>query len=118
MARGKIKRKAKLPAPIKKKKRRQGGIGVPFEAGNPWRFPKGVSPNPGGRPKLLGESYAQILSEIDPVTKKSFARLLGERAIEEAMNGRSEYHRELRQATEGDTVHTPDADKIFVTIDR
>lgn len=83
-----------------------------------WRFPKGVSGNPGGRAKLLGESYAQLLAEVDPKTGETFARLAAVKVFEYLMNGQGWAAVEYRKATEGDTVHTPDAEKIFVTVDR
>lgn len=100
-----------LPA-VKKRPR-----GKPFQAGNPWRFPAGVAPNPGGRPKLLGESYAQLLAQHDPRTGKTFAELAAEKMFEMFMAGEVAAAREMRQATEGDTMHTPDAG-IQVVIDR
>ncbi len=99
-------------------KRKKKSRGTPFERGNPWRFPKGVSPNPGGRPRLLGQSYAQLLAVRDPETGKTFAELAAERMFESVMNGDVSAAREIRQATEGDTVHTPDVEKIHVSIDR
>lgn len=94
------------------KKRRQGGKGKPFKPGNPWRFPKGVSPNPGGRPRSLGESIAAALAvEIDG---KTVAEILGEKMIEDAMNGSVADRREIRLATEGETVHTPDLLQVFI----
>lgn len=98
------------------KKRKQRGKGKPFEKNNPWRFPIGVSGNPGGRPRKLGESIASGLArEVDGVT---VAEILGDLIIEDAVNG-SDFNRNLiRLITEGETIHTPDAGKIFVSIDR
>ena len=38
---------------------RAGREATQFKPGNPWRFKPGVSPNPGGRPKLLSEAFRQ-----------------------------------------------------------
>lgn len=97
-----------------KKKRRQGGKGEPFMPGNPWRFPKGVSPNPGGRPKRLGESLAKLLEAEDLESHLSVAELLARRIIEDAMNGSVADRREIRLITEGETVHTPDLIQVFM----
>ncbi len=96
-------------------KPKRAGRGKPFEPGNRWRFPKGVSGNPSGRPKLLGESYAEVLAMEDPATGLTLAQLLARQTIHAAMNGNDAARRELRQATEGDKLHT---DEIRVSIDR
>ncbi len=102
-----------LPTLLKRKKR-QGGKGKPFEKSNPWRFPKGTSGNPGGRPRKLGESIAAALAvEIDGHT---VAQLIAEKLCESAIAGDAAATREIRLATEGETIHTPD--QIQVVIDR
>lgn len=107
-------RKVVTRLPMGKKR----GRGKPFEPGNPWRFPGGVSGNKSGRPKLLGESYAKLLAMVDKKSGKTFAELAAEKMFEYLMNGDISAGREMRQATEGDVVHTPDAEKIHVSIDR
>lgn len=97
------------------KKRRQRGRGRPFEPGNPWRFPSGQSGNPGGRKRLI-EAHQESLAAIDDLTGKTVAQLVSEKMCELAIAGDIAAARELRQATEGDTVHTPDA--LQVVIDR
>ena len=102
----------KVVARLSRKKAKPRGKA--FADGNPWRFPKGKSGNPGGRPKLLGESIAAALAvEVDG---KTVAQLVAERLCESAIAGDIAAAREMRQATEGETVHTPDA--IQVVIDR
>lgn len=88
--------------------------GKPFERGNIWRFPEGVSGNPGGRPRVLGETATQKLSHLDPETKKTVAELIIEAHCERAVNGAEGSFRELRLLTEGETVHTPDMLQVFM----
>jgi len=95
-------------------RRKQQPRGKPFEPGNEWRFPTGATKNPGGRPKRLGESLVKLLEQEDPATKKSMAELLGEKMIEDAMNGSTADRREIRLATEGETIHTPDMLQVFI----
>ena len=78
--------------------------GKAFAPGNPWRFPKGTSPNPGGRPKLMSESVASLLSQVDLASKMTFAELAAVRLLELAMNGQGWAMIELRRATEGDAI--------------
>jgi len=108
----KKKRSSKVVTTLLKRRKRKRGR--PFVPGNEWRFPKGTSGNPNGRPKVLGESYAKLLSVEDPETGKLIAELVGEKMIEYAMAGDVSAARELRQATEGDIVHTPDAMQIVI----
>lgn|SRR5574342_643212 len=95
-------------------KRKGKPRGKAFAPGNIWRFPKGISSNPGGRPKKLGESLAILLAREDPKTGKLIAELLGEKMLEDAMNGSVPDRREIRLATEGETVHTPDMLQVFM----
>lgn len=101
----------RLPIRVKKKRPR----GAPFQPGNPWRFQKGVSGNPGGRRRLI-DAYQESLATVDPVTSKTIAQLISQKMCELAIAGDIAAARELRQATEGDTVHTPDS--LSVVIDR
>lgn len=88
-----------------KKKGKPRGKGKPFEPGNLYRFPKGVSGNPGGRPKLLSEAYRAWLALIDEKTGLTHAELVaqsqGQRAI---IAYDTTAAKELRQATEGDLI--------------
>jgi len=96
---------------VKKKAR-----GKPFESGNPWRFPAGVSGNKSGKCKLLGESYAKLLAMEDPQTGLTYAELGARKLFEQVMNGDSvQALRELRIGTEGDdTFDVP----VLVVVDR
>lgn len=95
-------------------KRKKKPRGKPFASGNMWRFPKGISGNPGGQAKKLGESLASLLATRDPQTGKVIAELLAEKMLEDAMNGSAADRREIRLATEGETVHTPDMLQVFM----
>lgn len=103
---------------VKMLPRKSRARGKPFEKGNEWRFPKGVSGNPSGRPKLLGESYAEVLAMEDPATGLTLAQLLARNQFQAAMNGNDRVAHELRVATEGETIHTPGTQSIQVVIDR
>lgn len=95
------------------KKRKQGGRGRPFERGNIWRFPSGTSGNPGGRKRLI-EAHQESLAAIDDLTGKTVAQLVSEKMCEMAIAGDIAAARELRQATEGDTFHTPDIPHVRI----
>lgn len=65
------------------------------------KFPPGVSGNPGGRPKVLGEAYREWLAKVnnDGVTNaERVAETMGRRA----MLGDVSAAREMRAATEGE----------------
>ena len=71
----------------------------PWRAGDP-------SPNPSGRPKLLGDSYKAMLArvnETDP-QKRTNAELIANAALVAALGGDVSAMREIRSATEGDAV--------------
>jgi hypothetical protein len=75
--------------------------GRPFQPGNPWRIPPGQTLNPGGRPKLLSESYREWLAaENDQgITNAAGGAIaLGKKVLK----GDVSAIREMRQATEGD----------------
>ena len=84
--------------------KRRRGAGKQFEPGNPYRFPKGVSPNPGGRPKALGEAYRKWLEVVDEKSGLSFVELVAQTLGNQAIAGDIAAAREMRQATEGDKV--------------
>lgn len=84
------------------KKRLQGGKGVPFQAGNEWRFPAGKSGNPGGRPKGLSMAYRVWLDMVDEESGLSNAQLLAMQMGGMALKGDVHAARELRVATEGE----------------
>lgn len=70
------------------------------------KFEKGVSGNPGGRPRIMSDAYKEWLSlvqENDP-QKRTNAQI-GAAAIGlEMMKGDVSAAREIRSSTEGDTV--------------
>lgn len=82
----------------------------PIGYGNPPRetqIKPGEALNPGGRPKLLGESYTAMLARVnerDPQGRTN-AELLAEAAKVEGLKGNVAALREIRSATEGDTIH-------------
>lgn len=54
-------------------------------------FPKGVSPNPSGRPKSrLIQFLDEALSETDPKTKKTKEKMIAERIVADAVDGDQE----------------------------
>ena len=69
-------------------------------------FPKGVSGNPGGRPKLLGDSYKAMLARVnesDPHGRTN-AELIANAALVAALGGDVSAMREIRSATEGEKI--------------
>jgi hypothetical protein len=101
-----INAKIKKTLPIPKKAR---GKGKPFPPGNPYRFPPGKSPNPGGKPrefKLLSEAYAQLMRETCPLDteKRTWGEVVAEGMLKAARTGNPAAAKEIRQAIEGDKV--------------
>lgn len=80
----------------------------------PFQWKPGQSGNPGGRVKNpLSNAYRLRLEEIEPKTGKTYAQLIAIAVASEAMKGKIEAAKELRQATEGDTLHQEiNTDKI------
>lgn len=73
----------------------------PWKAGDP-------SPNPSGRPKILGESYKAMLARVnesDPF-RRTNAELIAEALKVSAMQGDVSAAREIRAATEGERIRT------------
>ena len=71
-------------------------------------FPKGVSGNPGGRPRLLGDSYKAMLARVnesDPQGRTN-AELIANAALIAALGGDVSAMREIRSATEGERIRT------------
>lgn len=97
------------------------GKATQFKPGNEYRFARGESGNPGGRPKAIGEAYKERIARpvtdpkkqaafelmtgerVDPKNPPTHAELLAARAVHSATTGRDahRYLRELREATEG-----------------
>ena len=80
--------------------------GKPFAPGNSYRIKPGEAKNPGGRPKLLGESYARMLARVNVNDEqgRTNAELIAEAAKVEGLKGNVAAMKELRQATEGDLL--------------
>lgn len=79
------------------------------------KFAPGQSGNPSGRPKLLGESYREWLAKLNTngmTNAEAVALAMGI----EAMKGDVSAAREIRAATEGDTLNLEGA--VMVSIDR
>lgn len=79
--------------------------------GNPpveTQFQKGVSGNPGGRPKRLGEAYAEWLGKVDETDpeKRTNAEVIAAKQGQMAKNGDTTAAREIRTATEGERIRT------------
>lgn len=73
----------------------------PWKAGDP-------SPNPSGRPKILGESYKAMLARVnesDPF-RRTNAELIAESMKLAALQGDVSAAREIRAATEGERLRT------------
>ena len=80
-------------------------------------FEKGVSGNPSGRPRLLGESYKAMLArvnETDP-QKRTNAELIANAALVAALGGDVSAMREIRAATEGEKTTTLNIDVANLT---
>lgn len=91
--------KPKKTAENSGKTRRKGQ----FSHGNKWRWPKGVSGNPGGRPATLSGAYKAWL-ELPYAKDPSMtnAQAIAAAQGEWALDGDASAAREIRQATEGD----------------
>jgi len=82
-----------------------GSRATQFGPSNPWRFVKGQSGNPGGRPKLLSDGYREWLAAMDEhgITNAAYVTLaVGDKALV----GDDRAVREIRQATEGERIRT------------
>lgn len=72
-------------------------------------FEPGKSGNPGGRPKLLGESYKQWLEKYNESVQMTNAEAVASAMGLQALRGDVGAAREIRSATEGDRVVFEDA---------
>ena len=79
-----------------------------FKPGHPYRWPKGVSGNPGGRPKVVSKAYNAWLAAIDPKTGMTNAEIVAEKIGAKASKGGIEAAREIRMATEGTKINVTD----------
>lgn len=99
---------ARLSVRTPKKRGGVGGGGArnPNSLANlrpPWQ-PGQPSPNPGGRPKALGEAYRRWLEHIDPQTGLTNAEMIADAMGCLALRGDVPAAREIRTATEGDLI--------------
>lgn len=79
-----------------------------LKKGEKTEFIPGESGNPGGRPKLLTGAYTKMLAEVDEETGMTKAELIARAGFVRSVSvfpGGTAAAREIRQATEGDTVH-------------
>lgn len=78
--------------------------GKPFEKGHKWRWPKGVSGNPGGLPKGVSDAYRAWLElPYEKDQTMTNAQALAVAQGYQAHQGDVQAAKEIRQATEGDT---------------
>jgi hypothetical protein len=107
---GKAKKLIKIPQP-------QKANSTSFKPGNPTRFPAGVSPNPGGKPRvfrLMSEAYAQLMKEecyLDPY-HRTWGEVAAEGMMKASAKGNPAAAKEVRQALEGDRIRTWQDDVI------
>jgi hypothetical protein len=75
------------------------------EAGKPYRWKKGMSGNPSGRPKskTLSDAYRNKLEEPVPndPEKRTWAELIAEAQVRDAVRGNVQAAKELADRTEG-----------------
>lgn len=69
-------------------------------------FQKGVSGNPGGRPKLLSDAYREYLGTADEATGRTRAQDIARAQGVKAIQGDVAAAREMRSGTEGDRIRT------------
>lgn len=84
-------------------KPKRKATGKTFEKGNVWRWPKGVSGNPSGRPATVSGAYKAWLElPYDKDHTMTNAQALAVAQGHAAHTGDTQAAREIRQATEGD----------------
>jgi Family of unknown function (DUF5681) len=75
------------------------------EAGKPYRWKKGMSGNPSGRPKskTLSDAYRNKLEEPVPndPEKRTWAELIAEAQVRDAVRGNVQAAKEIADRTEG-----------------
>lgn len=86
-------------------KQKTGFRGPSPDVGKPYRWKKGVSGNPSGRPKskTLSDAYKHKLEEIVPndAEERTWAELIAEGQIRDAVKGNVQAAREIADRTEG-----------------
>ncbi len=104
------KRKAVKKSPQNRRKHKMHPSSLAnLKKGKKTEFAAGESGNPGGRPKLLTGAYTAMLAEVDEDSGKTHAEILAEAGYVRALSllpGGTAAAREIRQATEGDTIHS------------
>jgi hypothetical protein len=92
---------AKMP----EKKQKTGFRGPNPDVGKAYRWKKGQSGNPGGRPKskTLSDAYRNKLEEPVPndPEKRTWAELIAEAQVRDAVRGNVQAAREIADRTEG-----------------
>ena len=85
------------------RKHKTGFRGPSPDVGKPYRWKKGQSGNPKGRPRstLLSEAYKAALAEIDPKKQKSHAEVIASTMIAEAKRGKVPAASEMADRVEG-----------------
>src|SRR5271155_3124598 len=86
-------------------KQKTGFRGPSPDVGKPYRWKKGESGNPSGRPKskTLSEAYKNMLEELVPndAEGRTWAELIAEGQIRDAVKGNVQAAREIADRTEG-----------------
>jgi len=85
---------------------RRAASGVPFRPGNPWRFQKGQSGNPGGRPRLISDAYREWLAAEDEQGVTNAAKIAFAQGLKAIVSMDTQAAKEIRQATEGTRLTT------------
>ena len=105
-----------MRTPTKKRGHPQTNANSLANLREPWK--KGdPSPNPSGRPKLLGESYKAMLARVNEkdADKRTNAELIANAALVAALGGDVSAMREIRSATEGEKTTTLNIDVANLT---
>ena len=104
------KRKTPEPSKAQFSAKKNKPRGRAFAPGNPWRIPKGMTLNPGGKPKLLSHAYRDWLAAEDDEGVTNAAKVSLAVGLK-AAQGDIQAAKEIRQVTEGDHL-TVDLGKL------
>ena len=74
-----------------------------FQKGNRHGFKPGQSGNPGGRPKSkqITQAYQELLETVDRKSGKTWAQIIAENIVKEALNNNLAAVKEITDRTEG-----------------